>query len=58
MAPGSQESYIANYEAFQPIWNALSPDVLRKVARENYIKIMDVARASVRAWEVAQEVAD
>ena len=55
VGPKSQESYVANYEAFAPVWKALPRKVLRQVAQDNYVRVMDAARERVRAWEAAQQ---
>lgn len=46
---------VADYQAVadlsRPLWDALGPDVSRKVRVENSVRLFDGARAKVRAWE-------
>jgi hypothetical protein len=45
---------VAVYNAYEPLWNALRPETVRKVALENYERIFDEGRRRVRAWERAK----
>ena len=50
VAPKSIDSPMAAYNAYEPLWKALKPETVRKVALENYF---DEGRRKVRAWEKA-----
>ena len=51
VAPSSLASPMAVYEAYAPLWAALTPEASRKVRIENYQRLFDAARERVRAWE-------
>lgn len=51
VAPKNQKDYLKIFGMYEPLWNALSPDVLAKVRKRNYERIFDTARTRVRAWE-------
>src|SRR6267142_1448836 len=51
VAPKSIDSPMAVYNAYEPLWKALRPETVRKVALENYERIFDEGRRKVRAWE-------
>jgi hypothetical protein len=53
VAPKSIDSPMAVYNAYEPLWKALRPETVRKVALENYERIFDEGRRRVRAWERA-----
>ena len=53
VAPTSLASPKAVFDAYAPLWKALSPEASRKVRLDNYVRIFDAARAKVRAWEKA-----
>jgi len=53
VAPKSIDSTMAVYNAYEPLWKALRPETVRKVALENYERIFDEGRRKVRAWEKA-----
>ena len=42
-----------NYDAWDPLWNAIGLALTRQVAKENYIRIFDQSRKNMRAWERA-----
>ena len=42
-----------NYDAWDPLWKELGPELTRQVARENYARIFDESRRNMRAWEKA-----
>jgi hypothetical protein len=42
-----------SYEAWEPLWKELGPELTRQVAEENYIRIFDESRKNMRAWESA-----
>jgi hypothetical protein len=44
---------MAVYNAYEPLWKALRPETVRKVALENYERTFDEGRRKVRAWEKA-----
>jgi predicted TIM-barrel fold metal-dependent hydrolase len=61
VAPTSAKQYVGLYEAYAPLWSALTPEAREKTLRGNYVRLFDAARARVRAWErshVARERAD
>jgi hypothetical protein len=53
VAPASLDAPMAVYNAYQPLWNALTPEASQKVRLGNYQRLFDRARANVRAWEKA-----
>jgi hypothetical protein len=53
VAPKDQKSYLAIYDTYAPLWQALSPSASRQVRLGNYERIFDQARRKVRAWEKA-----
>ena len=53
MAPTSLASLKAVFDAYEPLWKALTPEASRKVRLDNYERLFDAARAKVRAWEQA-----
>ena len=53
VAPSSLNDMLAVYEAYAPLWAALTPEASRKVRLENYERLFDAAREKVRAWEKA-----
>ena len=53
VAPKSIDAPMAVYNMYEPLWKALSPETVRKVALENYERIFDEGRRKVRAWEKA-----
>jgi len=53
VAPKSLASPMAVYEAYAPLWDALTPETARKVCLDNYERIFDEGRRRVRAWEAA-----
>ena len=53
VAPASLDAPMAVYNAYQPLWNALTPEASQKVRMGNYQRLFDAARVSVRAWEKA-----
>ena len=44
---------VAVYEAYAPLWAALTPEAKHKVTKGNYEFLFDRARRQVRAWEQA-----
>ena len=50
-APGDTVKYYRTYHLYQPLWNALAPDVRDKVCLSNYNRLFDAARRRVRNWE-------
>ncbi|HET9950495.1 MAG TPA: amidohydrolase family protein [Candidatus Eisenbacteria bacterium] len=55
VAPKSIDSPMAVYNAYEPLWKALTPEARRKILFENYERLFDAARVSVRAWEAANK---
>ena len=53
VAPANQQAMLAVYEKYAPLWAALDPATVDKVARLNYERIFDAGRQRVRAWEKA-----
>jgi len=53
VAPKSQDAMIAVYDAYTPLWAALTQEASIKVRKGNYERLFDVARRKVRAWEKA-----
>jgi hypothetical protein len=51
VAPGDTVKYYRTYHLYQPLWNALAPDVRDKVCLGNYDRLFDAARRRVRNWE-------
>jgi hypothetical protein len=51
--PMSVEDYRAVSKITEPLWQAVGPDVARKVKGNNHIRVFDDARQKVRAWESA-----
>jgi hypothetical protein len=53
VAPKSIDAPLAVYNAYDPLWKALRPETVQKVAFDNYERLFDEARRKVRAWEAA-----
>ena len=53
VAPSSPEKYYAVYDAWQPVWDLLTPEAREKVLKGNYVRIFDQGRRNARAWEKA-----
>jgi predicted TIM-barrel fold metal-dependent hydrolase len=53
VAPADQQTHLAVYEMYQPLWDALTPEASAKVRTGNYVRLFDQARVQVRAWEKA-----
>jgi len=53
VAPASLASPMAVYDAYAPLWSALTPEASQKVRFGNYARLFDAARVKVRAWEQA-----
>ena len=53
VAPASIDPVVAIYDAYAPLWEALTPEAREKVLRGNYERLFDRARDRVRAWEKA-----
>ena len=53
VAPKSQDAMVAVYDAYAPLWDALTPEASIKVRKGNYERLFDEARRKVRAWEKA-----
>jgi predicted TIM-barrel fold metal-dependent hydrolase len=51
VAPKSQDEMVAVYDAYAPLWEALTPEASIKVRKGNYERLFDEARRKVRAWE-------
>jgi hypothetical protein len=53
VAPDGPEPYYAVFDMWAPVWRGLTPEASLKVRKQNYERIFDRARLSVRAWERA-----
>jgi hypothetical protein len=45
--------YLAVKDILKPLWDAVGPNVARKVKADNHMRLFDAAKAKVRAWEAA-----
>jgi hypothetical protein len=45
--------YLAVKDILKPLWDAVGPDVARKVKVDNHVRLFDAAKVKVRAWEAA-----
>lgn len=52
-APMPVAEYLAVKDILKPLWDAVGPDVARKVKVDNHVRLFDAAKAKVRAWEAA-----
>ena len=39
------------YDVWAPLWKELGPELTRKIAKENYVRIFDQSKRNMRAWE-------
>jgi predicted TIM-barrel fold metal-dependent hydrolase len=53
VAPTTQESYLAIYSQYAPLFARLTPEANAKLRKGNYERLFDAARGKVRAWEKA-----
>ena len=53
VAPASLEPLLKVYDAYAPLWSALTPEASLKVRRGNYERLFDEGRRRVRQWESA-----
>jgi predicted TIM-barrel fold metal-dependent hydrolase len=53
LSPRTPEGYFKTWEAYGPLWAALTPEARGKVLKGNYERLFDAARVRVRAWEKA-----
>ena len=53
VAPSSIDPQLKVYETYQPLWDALKPEVRQMVTTGNYERLFDEGRKRVRAWERA-----
>ena len=51
VAPQALDEMVAVYDAYAPLWAALTPEASTKVRKGNYERLFDEARRKVRAWE-------
>jgi len=51
VAPTSLDAPMAVFDAYQPLWKALTPEASQQVRLGNYQRLFDAARVKVRAWE-------
>jgi hypothetical protein len=45
--------YLVVKDILKPLWDAVGPDVARKVKVDNHVRLFDAAKVKVRAWEAA-----
>jgi predicted TIM-barrel fold metal-dependent hydrolase len=55
VAPSGPEAQKKVYDAYTPLWKALTRETSEKVRLGNYARLFDAARVKVRAWEKANE---
>ena len=53
VAPASIDPLLKVYDAYAPLWSALTPEASEKVRKGNYQRLFDEARRRVRQWESA-----
>jgi hypothetical protein len=53
VAPAAPDAYYAVFDMWAPVWRGLTSETSLKVRKQNYERIFDRARLSVRAWERA-----
>ncbi len=53
VAPATQESYLAVYRQYAPLFARLTPEASAKLRKGNYERLFDASRRKVRAWEKA-----
>ena len=53
VAPSSLDAPMAVFDAYEPLWKALTPEASQQVRLGNYQRLFDAARVKVRAWEKA-----
>jgi hypothetical protein len=53
VAPDKQENELNVYHIYDPLWEALGKKVTNQVCIENYERLFNKARVSVRTWEKA-----
>ena len=51
VAPSSVDAMVAVYDAYAPLWAALTSEASLKVRKGNFERLFDEARTRVRAWE-------
>lgn len=51
VVPATEEAYLANFEAWRPLLDRISPATSERVRLRNYERLFDAARRRVRAWE-------
>jgi predicted TIM-barrel fold metal-dependent hydrolase len=54
VAPTNEKDYLAVYDMYRPLWQAVPPEVATAVKKTNYERIFDDARRKVRFWEDEQ----
>lgn len=47
----NQDTYMTNYNLYEPLWKRLTPEAKEKILKGNYKKLFDEARGKVRKWE-------
>ena len=53
VAPQDQDSHLAVYRMWDPVWERLSDEASENIRLNNYERLFDTARTKVRAWEAA-----
>lgn len=43
-----------NYDIWQPVWDALGPDLTRRITVDNYARVWDRSRENIGAWVAKQ----
>jgi hypothetical protein len=51
VAPSDEKMYLAVYNMYNPLWEALTKETSEKIRIRNYERLFDAARKKVRAWE-------
>ena len=51
VSPKNQNRYLKTYRDYEPLWKLLTPEASQAIRIGNYERLVDEARAKVRAWE-------
>lgn len=49
------EGVYKNYTAWNDLWEALTPEQLKMVTQDNYVKLITKSEKNIRAWEAKQK---
>jgi hypothetical protein len=55
VAPQDQDTHLAVYRMWDPVWERLSDEASANIRLRNYERLFDAARTKVRAWEAANQ---